>query len=132
MRFEVRTSRREELVDVTKLVAEAVVRSGVRDGAALVSSAHTTAAVTVNENADPDVCRDLLDGLSAIAPLERAWRHREGNSDAHLKTSLVGFSAMVPVENGSLVLGTWQGIYLCEFDGPRVRRLDVTVLPGVR
>ena len=130
MRFEVSTTHREELVDVTARVAEAVGASGVVAGIAVVSSPHTTAGVTVNENADPDVQRDVLHGLQRISPREGGWRHFEGNSDAHLKTALVGTSATVPVAGGRLALGTWQAIYLAEFDGPRTRRLDVTVVPG--
>lgn len=131
MRIDVRTSRREELVDITSNVAECVARSGVAEGAVLVFSAHTTAAITVNENADPDVCRDLVSGLEGIAPRDAGWRHCEGNSDAHLKTALVGPSSMVPIIDGRLVLGTWQGVYFCEFDGPRSRHVEVVVLPGV-
>jgi len=132
MRFQVRTSRREELVDVTGQVAEFVSHAGVGDGAVLVFCPHTTAAVTINENADPDVPRDLLDGLARIAPRDAHWRHVEGNSDGHIKSSLVGASLLVPVEAGRMQLGTWQAIYLAEFDGPRNRTVDVTVLPGVR
>jgi len=132
MRFSVSTGAREQMVDVTRRVAEAVVESGVQSGVAVVFSMHTTAAVTINENADPDVVTDMVEGLDRIAPRDAGWRHREGNSDGHVKTSLVGPSVTVPVEGGRLVLGTWQGIYLCEFDGPRTRTLDVTVLPGVR
>ena len=131
MRFEVTTTHRDELVDVTARVAEAVATSGVVAGIAVVSSPHTTAGVTVNENADPDVQRDVLHGLQRISPREGDWRHFEGNSDAHLKTALVGTSAMLPVAGGRLALGTWQAVYLAEFDGPRARRLDVTVVPGV-
>ncbi len=130
MRFETRTRAREELVDVTARVAECVRDSAVPRGAVVVYCPHTTAAVTINENADPDVASDLVDGLSRIAPRDGGWRHREGNSDGHLKASLVGSSVMVPVEDGRLMLGTWQGIYLCEFDGPRTRDIVVTVLPG--
>ena len=130
MRLEIRTTRREELVDVTRHVAEAVADSGAVEGAALVYCPHTTAAVTINENADPDVAADLVDGLRRIAPRDAGWRHAEGNSDGHLKSSLVGPSVLVPIEGGRLALGTWQGIYLCEFDGPRTRRLSVTVLEG--
>jgi secondary thiamine-phosphate synthase enzyme len=132
MRIEVKTGGREQLIDVTREVAGAVRGTGAGDGAALVFCTHTTAAVTINENADPDVQRDLIHGLARIAPCEGGWRHREGNSDGHLKTSLVGPSVLVPIEGGRLVLGTWQGIFLCEFDGPRTRYLDVTVLAGVR
>lgn len=131
MRFEVRTSCREELVDITREVAAAVAASGVTHGAVLVFCPHTTAAVTINENADPDVRRDLVDGLARIAPEGAGWRHAEGNSDGHLKTSLVGPSVMIPVSEGRLSTGMWQGIFLCEFDGPRSRRIEVTVLPGL-
>lgn len=132
MRFSVSTSAREQMTDVTRRVADAVAASGVESGVAVVFSMHTTAALTINENADPDVVADMVVGLDRIAPRDAGWLHREGNSDGHLKTSLVGPSVTVPVEGGRLVLGTWQGIYLCEFDGPRTRTLDVTVLPGVR
>ncbi|HET6350646.1 MAG TPA: secondary thiamine-phosphate synthase enzyme YjbQ [Coriobacteriia bacterium] len=130
MRIEVQTQRREQLVDVTSAVADIVAAAGVGSGAVLVYCPHTTAAVTINENADPEVTRDLIDGLSRIAPRDAGWRHVEGNSDGHLKTSLVGPSVLVPLENGRLALGTWQGVYLCEFDGPRRRGLVITVLPG--
>jgi secondary thiamine-phosphate synthase enzyme len=130
MRFEVRTSRREEFIDVTPRVIEAVSGSGVTDGVVVVSSPHTTAGITINENADPDVVRDLLHGLAGLCPLDGEWRHVEGNSDAHLKTALVGTSAMLPVRGGRPSLGTWQGIYFAEFDGPRSRHVDVIVLAG--
>jgi secondary thiamine-phosphate synthase enzyme len=133
VRLEVETHARSELVEVTAKVREAVRAAGLRRGAVLVYSPHTTAGVTIQENADPDVQRDLLLALENAVP-ERAtrgaYRHAEGNSDAHVKTSLVGASQLVPVEDGELVLGTWQGIYLCEFDGPRRRGLVVTVLPA--
>ncbi len=132
MRFLVNTSRREELVDITRQVAEFAAASGIDDGAVLVFCPHTTAAITINENADPDVQRDLVRGLADIAPNDSRWHHIEGNSDGHLKTSLVGPQVMVPVEAGRLQLGTWQGIYFAEFDGPRSRQVDLTMLPGVR
>ncbi|HZL06431.1 MAG TPA: secondary thiamine-phosphate synthase enzyme YjbQ [Coriobacteriia bacterium] len=132
MRFTVRTAKREELVDITREVADFVTLIGVEDGAVLVFCPHTTAGITINEDADPDVCRDLVDGLARIAPCDAGWRHAEGNSDAHIKASLVGPSVLVPVETARMVLGTWQGIYLAEFDGPRTRTVDVTLLPGVR
>ena len=131
MRFEIRTSRREDLVDVTRKVAEAVKASGVSDGVVVVSSPHTTAGITVNENADPDVVTDVLMGLERIFPLKAGWRHFEGNSDAHLKTALVGVSVTLPVRGGRPALGTWQAVYFAEFDGPRTRHMDVTVVPGV-
>jgi secondary thiamine-phosphate synthase enzyme len=132
MRFTVRTTRREEFVDITREVADFVTLIGVEDGAVLVYCPHTTAGITINEDADPDVCRDLVDGLARMAPCDAGWRHAEGNSDAHLKASLMGPSVLVPVETARMVLGTWQGVYLAEFDGPRTRTVDVTVLPGVR
>jgi secondary thiamine-phosphate synthase enzyme len=130
MRFDVRTTRREELVDVTELAARAVADSGVTSGIAVVSSPHTTAGILVNENADPDVAVDLIAGLGRLAPKVAGWRHAEGNSDAHLKTALVGTSTMLPIENGRVALGTWQSVYFAEFDGPRSRHLHVTVLRG--
>ena len=129
--LEIRTSRREDLVDVTHKVAEAVRASGVTDGVVVVSSPHTTAGITVNENADPDVVRDVLFGLERVFPREAGWRHVEGNSDAHLKTALVGVSVTLPVRGSQPALGTWQAIYFAEFDGPRARHIDVTVVPGV-
>jgi secondary thiamine-phosphate synthase enzyme len=132
MRFSVRTTTREEFVDITREVADFVTLMGVEDGAVLVFCPHTTAGITINEDADPDVCRDLVDGLARMAPCDAGWRHAEGNSDAHLKASLMGPSVLVPVETARMLLGTWQGIYLAEFDGPRTRTVDVTLLPGVR
>src|SRR5512144_857379 len=114
----VRTRAAHELVDVTEEVRAAVRASRVRDGILVVFVPHTTAGVTIQENADPDVQRDLLLALERMVPRDAGWRHAEGNADAHVKASLVGSSQLVPVEAGELVLGTWQGIYLCEFDGP--------------
>jgi secondary thiamine-phosphate synthase enzyme len=131
VQFEVKTTRREDFVDLSARVAEAVSASGVAEGAVVVSCPHTTAGITVNENADPDVVRDVLTGLERLFPRDAGWRHFEGNSDAHLKTALVGSSATLPVVGGRLALGTWQAVYLAEFDGPRTRRVIVTVLPGV-
>jgi len=131
MLHELRTTRREELVDVTHIVAEAVSASGVSSGVVVVSSPHTTAGILVNENADPNVATDLIAGLAKLAPESGGWRHAEGNSDAHLKTALVGTSAMLPIEGGQLSLGTWQAVYFAEFDGPRSRRLVVSVLRGL-
>jgi secondary thiamine-phosphate synthase enzyme len=131
VRLEVRTEARAQLVDVTDRVREALRAAGLVEGAVLVYCPHTTAGVTIQENADPDVQRDLLLALENAVP-ERAargtYRHAEGNSDAHVKSSLVGASQLVPVHEGALVLGTWQGIYLCEFDGPRRRELVVQPL----
>jgi secondary thiamine-phosphate synthase enzyme len=122
----VRTSSRCELVDVTERVAALTEELGVRDGAVLVSSPHTTAGITVNEGYDPDVAGDLLRRLERLAPHgEPDDRHDEGNSDSHLKTAFVGTAQLVPVEGGQLVLGRWQRIFFCEFDGPRSRTLRV-------
>ena len=116
----------EGFVDITGQVQKAVRDSGVSAGAALVFVPHTTAAVTINENADPDVLHDLQLALAALAP-KLSYRHGEGNSPAHLKSSLFGCSQMVPIVGGKLALGTWQGIYFCEFDGPRRRNFQVVV-----
>jgi secondary thiamine-phosphate synthase enzyme len=130
---ELRTSRRAELLEVTGRVQEAVDRSGVRAGMVVVQSLHTTAALTVNENADPDVRHDLLEKLERLVPHgEPFYRHDEGNSDSHLKTSFFGPSITLVVDGGRLVLGQWQGVYLCEFDGPRERRLAVQVVAAGR
>jgi secondary thiamine-phosphate synthase enzyme len=124
----VRTRTRTEFVEITAGVREAVRASGVRSGACLVYCPHTTAAVTIQENADPDVVHDLLLWLNTHIPKDvPGFRHAEGNSDSHLKASLVGPSVTVPVHDGELVFGTWQGIYFCEFDGPRTRRVHVKV-----
>ncbi len=125
--IEIRTSGREQMLDITDDVASNVRASGVASGWALVYCPHTTAGLTINENADPDVVHDLLDGLARLVPRDAGWRHREGNSDGHIKASLVGSSVTVPVEGGRLALGAWQGIYFCEFDGPRSRAVTVTV-----
>ncbi len=127
-RLTIRTRSREELVDITGEVEAAVARAGVREGIAIVMSVHTTAGITINEHADPDVSRDIVRWLRARIPREGEWRHGEGNADAHVKTSLVGVSQAVPVEGGRLVLGSWQGIFLAEFDGPRSRTVVVQVI----
>ena len=117
-----------EMIDVTAAVRQAVSRNGLRDGAVLLFVPHTTAAVTINENADPDVVRDMLMELDKIVPRDDGYRHGEGNSAAHIKSTLVGVSQLLPVADGEPVLGTWQGVYFCEFDGPRRRRLLLQVL----
>jgi secondary thiamine-phosphate synthase enzyme len=121
---------REELCDITGVVRASVVASGVVSGICVVYCPHTTAGITINENADPDVKRDLLLGLDAAFPNRREFRHMEGNSAAHLKAGAVGSSVTVIIEDGRLVLGTWQGIYFCEFDGPRRRTFYVKVVQG--
>ncbi|HTP50281.1 MAG TPA: secondary thiamine-phosphate synthase enzyme YjbQ [Anaeromyxobacteraceae bacterium] len=133
VRLEVETTERAEMVEVTAQVRAAVRAAGVASGVAWVYCPHTTAGVTVQENADPDVRRDLLLALENAVPLAAAkgrYRHGEGNSDAHVKASLVGSSAALLVEGGAPLLGTWQGVFLCEFDGPRRRTLLVKVVAG--
>jgi len=125
--FQVRTARRAQLLDVTARVAEAVERSGVADGVCHVFVPHTTAGVTINEGADPDVARDIEAQLGRIVPKDADYRHAEGNSDSHIKTVLAGPSAIAPVRGGKLSLGTWQAIFLCEWDGPRTRTVEVGV-----
>ena len=117
----------EGFIDITRKVAEIVHRSQVRQGICQVFVPHTTAGVTINENADPDVVTDMLAALNRMVP-DLPYLHGEGNSPAHLKSLLTGSSVMVPVEDGALRLGTWQGIYFCEYDGPRQRRVQVQIL----
>jgi len=126
--FEVRSRRRAELVDITAGVAEAVERSGVRDGICHLFVPHTTAGVTINEGADPDVARDIETHLGELVPKEAAFQHAEGNSDSHIKSVLIGPACEAPVRDGKLALGRWQAIFLCEWDGPRTRRVEVAVL----
>lgn len=123
-----RTGRRDEIVDITREVARVVGGSGVAEGICLVSCPHTTAGIAVQEHADPDVARDLGERLDALAPRDAPWHHREGNADAHVKSALVGPGQLLPVSGGRLVLGTWQGVFLCEFDGPRDRSVHVQVV----
>jgi secondary thiamine-phosphate synthase enzyme len=127
-RFGVKSTRREEMIDITSQVQEAVTATGVSTGVVVLHVPHTTAAVTVNENADPSVQSDMLSHLGRLIPQDAGFRHAEGNSDAHLKASLVGSSETLLVSNGNLALGTWQGVYFCEFDGPRQRDVHVQIL----
>ena len=124
----VKTTSRIQLLDVTSSVEKAVKESGVKEGMCLAFVKHTTAAVTLNENADPDVKSDILKKLNALVPEREGYSHSEGNSDAHIKSSLIGCSELIPISNGSLVLGAWQGILFCEFDGPRNRKLIVQAI----
>jgi len=126
--FEVRTPDRDAMIDITAKVQKAVDDAGVRAGIATVYVPHTTAGVTINENADPDVVHDVLAALEQAVPRRQGfYRHGEGNSAAHVKSSMVGCSAQVPIRGGGLALGTWQAIFFCEFDGPRTRRVLVAV-----
>lgn len=123
----VQTHARNEMLNITSRVQEVLRQYPLRDGICMVFITHTTAALTINENADPDVRADILMGLERLASHDD-YRHDEGNSDAHLKASLLGFSLLIPIENGAMALGTWQGIYLAEFDGPRNRTVIVNFL----
>jgi secondary thiamine-phosphate synthase enzyme len=118
-----------EFIDVTRSVQEAVNNAGVEDGICIIFVPHTTAAVTINENADPSVVQDMIMELNKIVPFQDHYRHMEGNSPAHIKASLVGCSKIVFVQSGKLVLGTWQGVFFCEFDGPRNREVRLKVIP---
>ena len=122
-KLSVRTNNRTQLVDITKEIQKVVDNNGYKSGIVTIFIPHTTAAVTINENADPDVQRDIVMEINKVIPFEDGYHHFEGNSAAHIKSSLFGFSEIVIVENGQLQLGTWQGIYFCEFDGPRNRQV---------
>jgi secondary thiamine-phosphate synthase enzyme len=123
------TQNRSQMIDVTSIVRDLAQQHQIKQGMAIVFVPHTTAAVTINENADPDVQHDLLKKLQTLIPQsETYYQHGEGNSDSHVKTSLVGNSVLVLIENGRLVLGQWQGIYFCEFDGPRQRNMIVKLV----
>jgi len=124
----VSSKSREELIDITSEVMKAVSDSNASDGICVIFTPHTTAAITINENADPDVRRDIIRGLSHLQLEKVDFAHLEGNSPAHVKSSLIGCSETVLIEKGKLILGTWQGIYLCEFDGPRSRKVLVKII----
>jgi secondary thiamine-phosphate synthase enzyme len=126
--FNVRTSSRVELVDITSQVEKVVSESKIKSGICTVYVPHTTAAVTINENADPSVKSDIISELNKVIPFDDNYSHLEGNAAAHIKSSLVGASETILVEGGSLVLGTWQGIFFCEFDGPRTRKVMVKLI----
>lgn len=128
--FNIKTDKHTQMKDITRLIQDEVKKSGVKDGLCVVFIPHTTAAVTINENADPDVVRDLNMELGKIIPWEDGYHHIEGNSAAHLKSSLVGASEHIIIEDGRLLLGTWQGIYFCEYDGPRSRKVIVKIMEG--
>ncbi len=119
---------REGLLPLTSQIQKLVAESGVNDGYCLVFCPHTTAAITLNENSDPDVMHDVLIGLDSAFPDDRRFRHSEGNSAAHLKSSAIGASELVPIHEGKLVLGIWQDIYFCEFDGPRSRTVHIQIV----
>jgi secondary thiamine-phosphate synthase enzyme len=128
--FHVSSRSRNQMIDITSQVDSVVEKSGITNGYAMVFCPHTTAAITINENADPSVPHDVLLTLSELIPQHRAdYRHSEGNSDAHCKSSLVGCSEQVLIKDGRLSLGTWQGIFFCEFDGPRTRQAYIKIIP---
>jgi secondary thiamine-phosphate synthase enzyme len=129
--LDVSTSRRTQLLEITTQVAKAVSDSGVLSGLCHLYVPHTTAGIVINENADPDVARDLEATFDRLAPHNAAYSHAEGNADSHIKSALVGVSESVPIENGRLALGTWQGIFFCEFDGPRRRQVRVRIVPDL-
>jgi len=124
----VRTSSREEFVDITDEVEKVVRDSGVKNGVCYLYVPHTTAGITINEGADPSVKKDIINALKKIAPYGAGYSHMEGNADSHIKTTLVGSSVNVFIENGSLILGQWQSIFFCEFDGPRTRKVYLKII----
>ena len=126
--IDVRSTRREELIDVTPLVISAIKRGGVASGLACIFCPHTTAAVTIQENSDPDVRTDMVAHLARSVPQDPRFKHSEANADAHIKSSLIGSSVTLIIDGGRPVLGTWQAVFFCEFDGPRDRRLMVKVI----
>ena len=128
IKLDVITKQHTEMQDITRLIQKAVSDSGVKDGICTVFVPHTTAAVTINENADPDVVKDFTKEINKIVPWEDGYLHMEGNSAAHLKSSMIGFSEQIIIDNGRLVLGTWQGIYFCEYEGPRHRKVYIKIL----
>jgi len=130
MHYESLTTKPQQFIDITDTVADAVKNSNVRDGIAVIFVPHTTAGVTINENADPDVVRDMIAALDKTYPIHGDYLHFEGNSHAHIKASLMGSSCTVIIQDGKLLLGTWQGIYFCEFDGPRDRKFFVKIMRG--
>ena len=128
-RFDVPSTRRQEFIDITPLVREEVRRSAIQEGLCVVYCPHTTAGLTINEHADPSVAADMLAALDRLVPDDAAWTHLEGNSPAHVKASLVGASVQLLISDGDLSLGTWQGVFLCEFDGPRTRSVWLRFVP---
>jgi secondary thiamine-phosphate synthase enzyme len=130
MQISVKTQARTQMIDITSKVRDAVKASGIRDGLVHVYSMHTTGAITINENADPAVEADILSCVNKVIPFDDNFTHMEGNAAAHIKVSLFGPSEIIPLETGRMILGTWQGIFFCEFDGPRTRKVNVKVMAG--
>jgi secondary thiamine-phosphate synthase enzyme len=125
----VRSKTRNEFIDITEMVQDVIKEAGIKTGVCYLYVPHTTAGITINEGADPSVQRDILNALSRLIPHEMNYAHREGNADAHIKSTLVGSSVNVIVDDGKLLLGTWQSIFFCEFDGPRHRRIAIKFIP---
>ena len=130
MMFTIKTTAQTEMIDITDQIRKVIADQQFTNGICMVFVPHTTAAVTINENADPTVCRDILMVLNQTVPWKADYRHAEGNSPAHVKASLMGASELIEVQDGRLVLGTWQGIFFCEFDGPRTRKVHVRLIEG--
>jgi len=130
MYHKIQTTKPQQFIDITHRVAEEVKKSNVKDGIAVIYVPHTTAGVTINESADPDVVQDMITSLNKTYPVHGEYLHFEGNSHAHIKASLMGSSCTVIIQDGKLLLGTWQGIYFCEFDGPRSRKFYVKIING--
>ncbi len=124
----IKSSSRIEMIEITNEISNIVRKEGIKSGVCVIYSPHTTAGITINEGADPSVRRDILNQLSEIIPFNKRYSHTEGNSDAHIKTSLIGCSEAIIIEEGRLCLGTWQSIYFCEFDGPRSRQVYVKII----
>jgi len=124
----IKTGKRNEFVDITQEVAELISAQGVEEGFVILYVPHTTAGITINEHADPSVKRDILNKLEELVPPDKGYTHMEGNADSHIKATLVGNTLTIPISGGRLLLGTWQGIFFCEFDGPRTRKLIVKVV----
>ena len=130
MTLTVKSKLRTQLIDITSEIQKAVGSSGISEGLCMLYVPHTTAAITINESADPSVATDIMMVLDEVIPWKADYRHLEGNSPAHIKSTLVGASEVIAIESGSLVLGTWQGIFFCEFDGPRTRSVHMRLLKG--
>ncbi|MBO8159719.1 secondary thiamine-phosphate synthase enzyme YjbQ [Thermosyntropha sp.] len=127
-KFDIKTEKAQQMIDITHLLRQAIEQSEIREGIAVVYCPHTTAGLTINENGDPDVVRDIIEALNRVFPVNASYRHFEGNSHAHIKSSLVGVEKNIIISEGKPVLGTWQSLYFCEFDGPRRRNLFIKII----
>lgn len=128
--LKIQSNRSVEFLEITSEIGRVIADAGIDEGLAVLFVPHTTAAITINENADPDVAIDMINGLNKLVPLHDNYRHMEGNSAAHIKSSLIGASETILIRGGAPLLGTWQGIYFCEFDGPRHRKLQIKLISG--